>query len=211
MVRERLKSMSFDGDIIITDPCYITKERDTTDEPKWDDYMSRKSYRDVDLAAEGLTKEQIADIMQNEFRPQYDKMQKAYEAWDKAHPDDWEICQYGDKMSKLGIKHALTNSTIYGDWSCTTFEDKTNNKLGEFCADAGMVGVFLLSEVLSYNPQFDYHTERPWTTTHIKNFKGTVYIERTTVKKDKYIRVIGEGIDKVTGQPLCFHTEQTGF
>ena len=197
MVRERLKSMSFDGDIIITDPCYITKERDTTDEPKWDDYMSRKSYRDVDLAAEGLTKEQIADIMQNEFRPQYDKMQKAYEAWDKAHPDDWEVCQYGDKMSKLGIKHALTNSTIYGDWSCTTFEDKTNNKLGEFCADAGMVGVFLLSEVLSYNPQFDYHTERPWTTTHIK--------------KDKYIRVIGEGIDKVTGQPLCFHTEQTGF
>lgn len=92
-----------------------------------------------------------------------------------------------------------------------TFEDKTNNKLGEFCADAGMVGVFLLSEVLSYNPQFDYHTERPWTTTLIKNFKGTVYIERTTVKKDKYIRVIGEGIDKVTGQPLCFHTEQTGF
>ncbi len=211
MVRERLKSMSFDGDIIITDPCYITKERDTTDEPKWDDYMSRKSYRDVDLAVEGLTKEQIADIRQNEFRPQYDKMQKAYEAWDKAHPDDWEVCQYGDKMSKLGIKHALTNSTIYGDWSCTTFEDKTNNKLGEFCADAGMVGVFLLSEVLSYNPQFDYHTERPWTTTLIKNFKGTVYIERTTVKKDKYIRVIGEGIDKVTGQPLCFHTEQTGF
>ena len=101
MVRERLKSMSFDGDIIITDPCYITKEHDTTDEPKWDDYMSRKSYRDVDLAAEGLTKEQIADIMQNEFRPQYDKMQKAYEAWDKAHPDDWEVCQYGDKMSKI--------------------------------------------------------------------------------------------------------------
>lgn len=39
MVRERLKSMSFDGDIIITDPCYITKDRDTTDEPKWEDYM----------------------------------------------------------------------------------------------------------------------------------------------------------------------------
>lgn len=211
MVRERLKSMSFDGDIIITDPCYITKNRDTTDEPKWEDYMSRKSYSEKDLAAEGLTAEQIADIMKNEFRPQYDKMQKAYEAWDRAHPDDWEVCAYGEKMSKLGIQHALTSETIYGDWSCTTFEDKTNNALGEFCADAGMVGVFLLSEVLNYNPQFDYHTEKPWTTTLIKNFKGTVYIERTTTKDDKYIRVIGEGIDKVTGQPLCFHTEQTGL
>lgn len=160
MVRERIKSMSFDGDIIITDPCYITKDRD---------------------------------------------------AWYKEHPDDWEVCSYGCKMSKLGIKHALTNGTIYGDWSCTTFEDKTNKVLGEFCADAGMVGIFLLAEVLKYNPRFDNHIKRPWTTTLIKNFKGTVYIEKTTTKNDKYIRVIGEGVDKVTGHPLCFHTEQTGF
>ena len=173
--------------------------------------MSRKSYSEKDLTAEGLTAEQIADIMQNEFRPQYDKMREAYDAWDKAHPDDWEVCSYGDEMEKLGLTTYLTSTTIYGDWSCTTFEDKTEKELGQFCADAGMVGVFLLSEVLNYNPQFDYHTERPWTTTLIKNFKGTVYIERTSTKDDKYIRVIGEGIDKVTGQPLCFHTEQTGF
>lgn len=204
MVRERLKSMSFDGDIIITDPCYITKDRDTTDEPKWDDYMSRKSYRNADLEAEGLTKEQIADIMKNEFR-------HAREAWKKAHPDDWEVCSYGDEMGKLGLTTYLTNTTIYGDWSCTTFEDKTEKELGQFCADAGMVGVFLLSEVLNYNPKFDHHTEKPWTTTLIKNFKGTVYIERTSTKHDQYIRVIGEGIDKATGQPLCFHTEQTGL
>ena len=97
-------------------------------------------------------------------------------------------------MEKLGLTTYLTSTTIYGDWSCTTFEDKTEKELGQFCADAGMVGVFLLSEVLNYNPQFDYHTERPWTTTLIKNFKGTVYIERTSTKDDKYIRVIGEGI-----------------
>lgn len=213
MIIERIKSMEFDGDIIITDPCYITKDRDTTDYPKWNDYMSRESYAEKDLIAEGLTQQQIKDIMENEYRPQYEEFRKATSIWNKTHPDDWEVCWYGERMNKLGIKHALTNRTIYGDWSCTTFEDKTNKALGKFCADAGMVGVFLLSEVLAYNPQFNYHIDKPWTTTLIKDFKGLVYIERTKISKEYYdrIRVIGEGINKVTGLPLCFHTEQTGL
>lgn len=33
-------------------------------------------------------------------------------------------------------------------------------KIGYFCADAGMVAVFLLDEVLKYNPDFDYHINR---------------------------------------------------
>lgn len=32
--------------------------------------------------------------------------------------------------------------------------------IGGFCADAGMVAVFLLDEVLKYNPNFDYHINR---------------------------------------------------
>ena len=31
---------AFDGDIIITDPCYIMKKRDYSSAPKWSDYMS---------------------------------------------------------------------------------------------------------------------------------------------------------------------------
>lgn len=211
MVKKHLKSMDFDGDIIITDPCYIVKKRDESDRPKWSDFMSRKDYSEKALAEEGLTKEQIEDVKNNEFFPQYEKLQEAEEAWESTHPDDWEKCNYGDDMDLIGLNTCITSGTIYGDWGCTTFDSDTKEPLGEFCADAGMVGVFDLSEVLNYNPAFDYHINRPWTTTLIKNFKGEVHIDRVTTKGDDYISVVGKGIDKVTGKPICFFTRQTSL
>lgn len=88
--------------------------------------------------------------------------------------DDWHKCHYGDSMNVLGIKNYICRDTIYGDWSCTTYNSDTNEEIGEFCADAGMVAVFLLDEVLKYNPDFDYHITRPWTTTLIRDFDGDV-------------------------------------
>lgn len=102
---------------------------------------------------------------------------------------DWEKCGYGDSMETLGVENYTCRDTIYGDWSCTTYNSKTHEKIGEFCADAGMVGVFLLDEVLKYNPDFDYHTERPWTTTLIKYFDGEVDFGVA----DGEVRVSGKG------------------
>ena len=65
---------------------------------------------------------------------------------------DWSKCGYGDNMGRLGIKNYICRDTIYGDWSCTTFNSDTKEPIGEFCADAGLVAVFLLDEVLKYNP-----------------------------------------------------------
>lgn len=86
--------------------------------------------------------------------------------------------------------------------------------MGEFCADAGLVAVFLLDEVLKYNPNFDYHTERPWTTTLIKDFDGDIelsvvpftYIDEDTNEEceDSEVRVVGTG-------NINFYTTQTGF
>lgn len=162
--------MEFDGDIIITDPCYIMNHN---------------------------------------------------------NKDDWSKSDYGDNMEALGIKHYLTRDTLYGDWSCTTFNSDTDGEIGEFCADAGLVSVFLLDEVLQYNPEFDYHINRPWTTTLIKDFKGIVEFvvkhiegeyEETTEwwnKGDKYeddeVQVVGHGINKVTGEPINFIGKQTGL
>lgn len=159
--------IEFDGDIIITDPCYITKD------------------------------------------------------------DDWSVCGYGDKMEALGINTHMTRDTLYGDWSCTTYNTDTEEEIGEFCADAGLVSVFLLDEVLKYNPDFDYHINKKWTTTWIKNFKGTVqfvivysdgyYEDETEWHKkgehweDYSVEVVGHGIDKVTGKPINFVGKQTGF
>lgn len=163
----------FDGDIIITDPCYIIRHKD------------------------GL------------------------------FDDDWGACDYGDRMERLGIKNYLTHDTIYGDWGCTVFDTDSNEKIGNFCADAGLVSVFLLDEVLAYNPSFDYHAEREWTTTLIKDFKGKVQIEVVhtsgTYEEDSAywkagdtwddygVHVVGHGVNKKTGEPINFISHQTSL
>lgn len=177
--------MKFKGDIIITDPCYIMKD------------------------------------------------------------GDWSKCNYGESMSRLGLTAYISESTIYGDWSCTTwstprkdveaqleeintlcreqyepvekygrgsvqekiYEDKIFDAtldlkdIGHFCADAGMVAVFLLDEVLKYNPDFNYHTNREWTTTLIKDFDGDVEYH---VDEDGNAHIIGKG-------NINFFTTQTGL
>lgn len=171
------ESMEFDGNIIITDPCYIIRAEHRGTKP--------------------ITK------------------------------DDWEACNGGSNMETLGINHYMTRDTIYGDWSCTTFNSDTNEVIGEFCADAGLVSVFLLDEVLKYNPDFNYHIERPWTTTLINDFKGTVQFVVKQVKGtyesdseywnagdtwvDYEVEVVGKGINKITGEPLNFVGTQTGL
>ncbi len=136
------------------------------------------------------------------------------------YDEDEEKSNGYEDMEELGINHYLTRDTLYGDWSCTTYNSDTKEKIGDFCADAGMVGVFLLDEVLKYNPEFDWYNTRPWTTTLIKGFDGEiefkiihtegVYEDDTEWHKkgdkwiDKSLSVVGRG-------NINFETRQTGF
>ena len=106
--------------------------------------------------------------------------------------DDWSKCKFGANMQAIGIKKSIVKSTEFGDWSCKTLSDK-GDILGEFCADAGLVGVFLLDEILAYNPKFDLHTTKKWTTTLIKGFEGEIKIKHRGTKENKYVSVIGKG------------------
>jgi hypothetical protein len=65
----------------------------------------------------------------------------------------------------------------------------------------GMVAVFLLDEVLKYNPDFDYHINREWTTTLIKDFDGEI---NYYVDDEDDAHIIGVG-------NVNFFTTQTGF
>ena len=169
--------MEFDGDIIITDPCYIIRAEHHGTTP--------------------------------------------------VTQDDWAACRYGVQMEALGICHSMTRDTLYGDWGCTVFDLDTGEEIGEFCADAGLVSVFLLGEVLRYNPDFDWYKTKPWTTTLISDFKGTIQfvVERaegvyeTTTKyhkagekwEDYSVHVVGHGVNKKTGDPINFRSEQTSL
>lgn len=210
----------FEGDIIITDPCYITKDLDTSTEPRWEDYCSfktRDQYPDYD------PKKKHSEM----YEAEWSKYKNDNGQWWKDHPSDWDICRYGQNMGALGLKHYICRGTIYGDWSCHTFNQDTKEPIGEFCADAGLVAVFQLDEVLKYNPDFDDHINRTWTTTWIKDFKGKVWFtveEETGVYEDdtEYhkkgdtwrefnVHVVGEGINMETGEPIRFITSQTGL
>ena len=118
--------------------------------------------------------------------------------------DDWDKCCCGDAMEELGIKHYMCRDTIYGDWSCTTYNSDTKEAIGEFCADAGLVAVFLLDEVLKYNPEFDLWKARPWTATLIKDFDGEVDFEVREIDDDFEVSVVGRG-------NINFETRQTGL
>ena len=214
------KLMEFDGDIIITDPCYIIKEHDESDKPQLSDYQIFTNHGDDGIDANNVR-------LSKTFEERIKDFQRDLTEWRKSHPYDWDICDYGENMEALGIHNYMTRDTLYGDWSCTTFNSDTGEAIGEFCADAGLVSVFLLDEVLKYNPEFDYHINRPWTTTWIKDFKGTVqfvvvytdgyYEDDTTYHKkgehweDYSVQVVGHGVNKVTGEPINFVGKQTGL
>ena len=145
--------MEFDGDIIITDPCYIAKDED------WTEFYDAP------------------------FMPK-----------------------------------CMMRDTIYGDWSCTTFNLNSDKPFGKFCADAGLVGVFDREEVRKYNPEFESKYGN-WCYTVIENFKGTCQfvIRKSRFKyegKTHYsfdCQVHGHGINKITGEPIDFIGAQTGL
>jgi hypothetical protein len=149
------KVMDFNGDIIITDPCYLSHNM-SNDE--------RRKFECCDISSYGI----------------------------------------------IGIE----SNTYYGDWGCTTFVPETKVKLGEFCADAGMVCVADLASVLKFNPKYNDHLEKPWCATWIKNFKGTVRIAIDENKErwpDYIVHVVGHGVNKETGETIEFDTVQTGL
>lgn len=241
----------FDGDIIITDPCYIMNKKNDTRflengysaSPSWWDFVSKttttecddgkggtytrynmpkpEDYSDCRLKVKEDYEDEVSFILGKDrsnppmFSPTLAAEWKAYykarDEWNSVPHDDWSRCGCGEDMSVLGLKTYLTGDTLYGDWSCTTFNSDTEEKIGEFCADAGMVGVFLLEEVLAYNPDFDYHINRPWTTTLIKDFHGTVELKLKCKKKnrkyedlndyDDSVQVVGKGnVNFLAGQ-----------
>lgn len=125
---------------------------------------------------------------------------------------DWSnYCDdfYESDRDKL-IKGSIVRDTIYGDWSCTTYNKNTKEPIGNFCSDSGLVGVFNLDKVLEYNPEFEF---RKHTATLIKNFKGKVYfnIKHDNKYDDYSVHVIGKGYNIKTNEPIEFITYQTGF
>ena len=212
--------MYFKGTVVITDPCYIIKKNP----------IKYPDEKDFGLPA-SISNKPFKDYSTPEELAYKDALDKYYEESRKY--DDWDKCDWGENMEVLGIHNYISKSTIYGDWSCSTYQTKEEPKefmesilrilndnlengedsedwipyegeyIGEFCADAGLVGVFLLDEILAYNPEWkSWIEEHPWCATIIEDFEGEVeyYID----KVNEEAHIVGTG-------NINFYTAQTGI
>lgn len=189
------------GDVVITDPFYFVKSdklENTETKPKREDYYPKEWNfgSSIEIDSDNFD---ISLACEHEYH-------KACQVWSESNPSEWDICNYGDNLNILGFKNWLTSPTIYGPWGCSVYERRSNKRLGRFCSDTGAVGVYLLSEILEYNPNYDTYRRKPWTATVIPNFDGIIMIVNFGGKDEgsSDIRVIGKG-------SVNFYTKQTDF
>ena len=88
--------------------------------------------------------------------------------------DDWQLCQWGNHMEKLGIKDFLY---VEFEEDATTIVDNKGSVLGTFCTDSCAVVVMRLNDLLLYNKSFNQHITYPENWTVIKDFSGTITSE----------------------------------
>lgn len=167
----------FTGDILITDPCYICKEVDESTQPKLENYLTYP--KESDYPDYGPT--DVSTILpwgkfsSATYHNEYNRFREDMDIWRTKNPSHWHLCNYGYDFEVFGIHNYMTHSTLYGDWSCTVYNSDTSEPIGNFCADAGLVSVFLLDEVRIYNPDIDKWIEgHPWCATVIKGFDGDI-------------------------------------
>lgn len=112
----------------------------------------------------------------------------------KGKLDDWIRCGYGSDMSVLGFKNYICGSTLYGNLQYATYNTVTNEPIGKFCVDSGQVAVFVLDEVLKYNPLYSFDMKNTNSVAIIKNFSGKVDFKIKNYENGlKSLNVIGIG------------------
>lgn len=173
--------MKFKGTIIITDPCYIIK----------DDDWSSSNYGE-NLQKFGFTN--------------YITKPTIYGDWSctvyKTNKNSEEVITYIQDLFNR-IDESTKDSFEVPEELSNEFNEfeKEFETLGEFCADAGLVGVYLLDEVLNYNKDFNkWIKDHPWCVTVIPDFDGE--IEYKSGENTSYL--VGKG-------NINFLTLQTGL
>lgn len=188
--------MKFNGTLIITDPCYIINKSNDGDWHKCDygDGMEKLGITNYLSSSTGCGDWSCTTLKGKDTDQTVDDyLCKRHEIYSKGLNDRNQPNITQDDITSIYDQYKKDLSEL----------DRNNVVLGEFCADSGMVGVFLLDEVLKYNPEFDYHINKVFTTTLISGFEGDVVIEPDP-HNDGNVRVRGSG-------NFDFFTTQTGM
>lgn len=216
--------MKFNGTILITDPCYIHGVHQEDMEKAF--YYAMPSKKGVDYGKAKIldlelnfTKrfysagkdEKLKNHYLDEIRRIENEIAELHKEKNLVDVIDWNK-QATNFLNEFGFTDCIWGNTLYGDWSCHVFNADTKEPIGRFCADGGMFCVMYLEEVLKYNPAFDYHISKPWTSAIIENFDGDIEVK---VVETKFMNEGKEEIDEsieIHGKGnINFVTKQTGF
>ena len=185
--------MIFKGTIVITDPCYLDADMDQ-------DLWEASGYGD-DLSAFGCSQWICKDTIYGDwscttYKGNSKEISKVVE----------EIISLERELDTLD-ENDLGNDPAYEIISkqlrslYKVMQEKFP-KLGNFCADAGMVCVVYLDDILKVNPTFkQWAPEHPWCVTIIPNFDGNIEYE---VDDNTDAHIVGKG-------NIDFYTLQTGL
>lgn len=104
--------------------------------------------------------------------------------------EDFTKCYKNNHFNKY--ESMIFRSNLIGDGDFTTYNSKTKQKIGTYCADTGLVCVDTLEHVLTINPEFSKSEE--YIRTIIKNFKGIIWFEVVGETYEKaYLTIRGKG------------------
>lgn len=144
--------MKFKGNIVITDPCYVTKDEDWDSVEDLDGYHSILSLNGVDSIAEDTG---FGDGSWNVYKVEgdpYDYIKKIQELYDKEGNNSDETCSKVEELVMDGTE-----------------------VIGSFCADAGMSCVADIKQLVDYNPEAqEFIDKHPWCCAVLKGFDGDI-------------------------------------
>jgi hypothetical protein len=207
--------MKFKGDIIITDPCYIMRHKNELTGDDWSacDYGSNMKVLGIthyltedteygDWSCTTVKDDPESQRLIGQLNVMYFKFFSDY--------NNPEVYKTEENRQKMYDEYAKEREELIKN---------SNLVLGHFCADAGLVSVFLLDEILAYNPEYDDHLKHPHCATLIRDFDGDIEITHRVFesKVDPEDAIFedetetGEEVSVIGKGNINFYTTQTGL
>lgn len=185
--------MKFKGTIVITDPCYL--KHDSLDRSYWENSEYGENLS-VFGCSQWISEDTLyGDWSCNTYKGTLDEIKQARETWDKYY------FTFFAKYNNPDISE-VEKAQLLEEYKQYEKQFNSEHTLGSFCADAGMVCVVYLDEVLAVNPTFkQWASEHTWCATIIENFDGNIEYE---VDEHNEAHIVGTG-------NINFYTSQSGF
>ena len=188
--------MKFKGTIVITDPCYLTNKMSE----KVDHQLWYESGYGEDLTVFGCSQWISENTLYGDwscftYKGTEDEIFKTMAQWNFIYFD------FFSKYNTAGVTDE-EKEVLLNNYKAKHTEFTKQYTYGQFCADAGMVCVVYLDEILKVNPHFkEWADKHDWGVTIIENFDGDIEYE---VDEKGAAHIVGKG-------NLNFYTSQSGF